>query len=43
MNRFEMIEKMFEKLGGVTINGKEIWDEIENDLDINGKSVIVCY
>ena len=37
MDRFEIIEKMFEKLG-VTISGKEIWDEIENDLDANGKS-----
>lgn len=36
MNRFEIIEKMFEKLG-VYIDGKDMFDIIENDICSNGK------
>ena len=31
MNRNEVIEKMFKKLG-ITIDGKEIWEEIEKNV-----------
>ena len=38
MNEYKIIEKMFEKLG-ITVDGKEIWEEIEKnvaDLGIEG-------
>lgn len=36
MNRFEAIEKMFEKLG-VNIDGREVWQLIEDNINRNGK------
>lgn len=37
MNRFLIIEKMFEMLG-TTVDGKEIWEIIEKDINANGKN-----
>jgi hypothetical protein len=37
MNRFEIIEKMFEKLN-IIVDGREIWNLIENDINSNGKT-----
>lgn len=36
MDRFEVIEKMFEKFN-IIVDGKEIWDLIENGINSNGK------
>lgn len=36
MNRFEVVEKMFEKLN-IIVDGREIWNLIENDINSNGK------
>lgn len=37
MNRFEIVEKMFEKLN-IIVDGREIWNLIENDINSNGKN-----
>lgn len=36
MNRFEVVEKMFEKFN-IIVDGKGIWDLIENDVNSNGR------
>lgn len=36
MNRFEVVEKMFEKFN-IIIDGREIWDLIEKSICANGK------
>lgn len=36
MNRFEILEKMFEKFN-IIVDGRKIWNIIENDINSNGK------